>query len=173
MKNKRITNFLMILVLSILIFASINLSAAYAKGIYLKCISKIDSSNIRGTISVSEYDFVLDKKKNLHVVKLESYLLKKESNYTLKEYGLLGKPVTWKFGSNYSKLQSQDETFYYYGKKYNDKKPYRLEKLNKFTLELHTDLYDYEGIGTKTRNLNKIVFNGTVIKKCKKIESKI
>ena len=143
-----------------------------AKETFLRCENEIDSRNTTGVISKSIYHYLIDKKKDLNLLKTDFFMLKKDTNYSTKEYGIVGGPVNFDIGQNRAPLTEENDTYLIYGKVLK-KTPSSVTKINKYTLEMINYLYDYKGFGTANVDTSQIVFSGTVIHKCTVLDKKL
>ena len=159
------------IILSLFIFLYFS-GFSIAKEIFLRCERESDFRSTSGTISKSINHWLIDKKKNLNLLKSDVFFLKKETNYSTKEYGLVGGPIVFDIGQNRSFLTKENDTYLIYGE-VSEKLPSMVTKINKYTLEMIDNLYDYKGFGTSNVDTSQIVFSGTVISKCTVLDKKL
>ena len=159
------------IILSLIIFFYFS-GLSIAKETYLRCENVYDSANTMGIISKSINHWLIDNKKNLNLLKADKFFLKKETNYSTKEYGIVGGPIVFDVGQNRVLLTEENDTFLIYGK-VSKQTPSMVTKINKYTLEMIDNLYNYKGTGTSNVDTSQIVFGGTVIHKCTVLDKKL
>ncbi len=145
---------------------------AFAKEIFLKCEDESDYRSTSGIINKTINHWLIDEKKNLNLLKSDSFFLKKETNYSSKEYGVVKGPIVFDIGQNRSFLTKENDTYLIYGQ-VSENSPSMVTKINKYTLEMINNLYDYKGFGTANVDTSQIVFSGTVIHKCSVLDKKL
>ena len=99
-----------------------------AKNIYISCTNEVKLNN---KVMVSESEYILDKKKNLHLIKNDSYDYKNsDRSEKIRHQGeynpFRGGPQTYKFNEKVWKKKNEDETSYYYGEKFLKKDNYEI-----------------------------------------------
>ena len=159
-------------ILGIVVFSLLSCNLSLAEEIFIRCENEVDSRSTSGTISKNINHWLIDNKKNLNLLKVDRFVLKKETNYSTKEYGLVEGPIAFDIGQNKSPLTKENDTYLIYGEVL-ENLPSRVTKINKYTLEMLDNLYDYKGFGTDNVDTSQIVFQGTVISKCTILEKKL
>ena len=165
--------------LAIVVLGFLYSSQGFAKNIYISCINEI---TVNDKTIVSESEYILYKKKNLHLIKNDSYNYE-NSNRSKKirnqgKYNpFKGGPLTYKFDEKVWKKKNEDETSYYYGEKFikteSGISPMSTYEFNKYTLKLSVYVHIYKNQFRENTDYTQVEAMAPLVYSCKKIKGKI